>query len=114
MASLLDDENIQHQVLLSICSGLGNYAMGTEDLDLNDFKKQIDCKQAGEYVLGSETLECLKDLKKLLKMDISSSSSSGGGGMFKKLGTWNIVKKHLVPLFLHHAVGKYVPATEKP
>ena len=116
MSNLLENENIQHQILLSICSGLGKVTVIREELDGDgdgyangngngNGNGNVDHRSSREsYELGVETLDCLKDLKKLLKMDVSTPEK----GILKKLGSWNIVKNHLVPLFLHHARGKHV------
>ena len=71
--------------LLSIVSALG----GFEDRETQDGFKRI-------YVPGDEAIDCLRDLKKLLRADDVTSSKFS----FRQLGAWNVLQKDLIPLLL--------------
>lgn len=95
---VLENEQFQYQILLSICSGLGHYAESEDPAVLS--ASPLD----RPYKLGAESIECLRDLKQLLRHDFNSSEKS----IHEKLGTWNIVKNHLLPMFLQFGVGGFV------
>lgn len=69
-----------HSILLAICTALG--------------KKVKD-----EYLLTEDTLECLTDLKRILREDYQSTEKL----IYLKLGEWQIVKNNFVPLIHHHS-----------
>lgn len=71
--------------LLSIVSALG----GFEERETEDGLKRV-------YVPGDEVIDCLRDLKKLLRADDATSSKVS----FRHLGHWKVLQKDLIPLLL--------------
>ncbi|KAJ3350857.1 Topoisomerase 1-associated factor 1 [Entophlyctis luteolus] len=63
--------------LLNICTALGGF-------------------EGDKYIPGDEAIECLRDIKKLLRIDVRSSSRY----TFDVLGEWNFVARDLVPFLL--------------
>ncbi|KAI8832846.1 timeless protein-domain-containing protein [Chytriomyces cf. hyalinus JEL632] len=68
--------------ILNICTALG----GVED---------------GKYVAGDEAMECLRDLKRLLRMDNDTPDRR----VFAVMGEWNVLSRDLVPLLIHSDVN---------
>ncbi len=72
-----EDAAFLHSVLLSLCVGIGHF-------------------ENESFVVGQDSVGSLKDLKRLLKQDFYSSDRNA----FLQLGDWNVIEKHLLPLFL--------------
>lgn len=71
--------------LLSIVSALGGFE-----------EKQTENGFQRVYVPGDEVIDCLRDLKKLLRADDQTSSKFS----FRQLGHWKVLQKDLIPLLL--------------
>ncbi|KAJ3117463.1 Topoisomerase 1-associated factor 1 [Phlyctochytrium bullatum] len=82
-------EALNEKYLLSICMALG----GFEEREVNDDGKAT-VKQV--YVPGDEVMECLKDLKRVLRKDDETEERA----VFLTLGKWQILQNHLVPLLI--------------
>ncbi|KAJ3148043.1 Topoisomerase 1-associated factor 1 [Geranomyces michiganensis] len=82
--------------ILSICAALG----GLEEVDTCVDGVVSSHKQ---YVLGDETLACLRDLKRLLRTDERSKDRT----VVRALGRWKILQTDLLPILrVAHADGK--------
>ncbi|KAJ3274817.1 Topoisomerase 1-associated factor 1 [Terramyces sp. JEL0728] len=73
-------EKIFQNHVLSVCNALGGY-------------------EQDAYVPGDEAYDCLRDLKRFIKMD----ENEGTKNSHFLLGKWNIMTSDLIPLFLHSA-----------
>ena len=71
--------------LLSIVSALG----GFEERETEDGYARV-------YVPGDEVVDCLRDLKKLLRADDATTAKFS----FRQLGHWKVLQKDLIPLLL--------------
>jgi hypothetical protein len=71
--------------LLSIVSALG----GFEERETQTGYQRV-------YVPGDEVIDCLRDLKKILRADDATSSKLS----FRQLGHWKVLQKDLIPLLL--------------
>ena len=71
--------------LLSIVSALGGFE-----------EKETEGGYERVYVPGDEVIDCLRDLKKLLRADDGTSSRFS----FRQLGHWKVLQKDLIPLLL--------------
>lgn len=80
-------------LLLSICSGLGKYKTTGEKSDLKT-----------EYIFDKESFDCLKDLKKIVRYDIQKQNRK----FLRTITEWNVIKNHLIPIFLEHSLGEYM------
>ncbi|KAJ3324945.1 Topoisomerase 1-associated factor 1 [Boothiomyces sp. JEL0866] len=82
MISESDDksEKIFQNHVLSVCNALGGHEQDV-------------------YVPGDEAYDCLRDLKRFIKMD----ENEGAKNSYFLLGKWNIMTSDLIPLFLHAA-----------
>lgn len=58
---------------------------------LGTFKR--DKNQNIEYFIEDDTAECLQDIIRIIKRDDPREREA-----FKKLGEWNVIKKHIVPI----------------
>jgi hypothetical protein len=71
--------------LLSIVSALGGFE-----------ERETEAGFQRVYVPGDEVIDCLRDLKKILRADDVTSSKSS----FRQLGHWKVLQKDLIPLLL--------------
>ncbi|KAJ3050999.1 Topoisomerase 1-associated factor 1 [Rhizophlyctis rosea] len=86
--------------LLEICSALGGY----EEMPGVDYS-HIN----RSYVVGDECIDCLRDLKRMLRQDAETSQHL----VIRKLGNWQIVQKDLIPILkiaVHHENDKLATA----
>ncbi|KAI8821883.1 timeless protein-domain-containing protein [Fimicolochytrium jonesii] len=87
----MDDDTTQRDShLLSICAALGGYE------ESERFVEGVGLVEGRYYVMGDETLACLRDLKKLLRNDQSSKEKT----VLRALGRWNILQTDLIPILL--------------
>jgi hypothetical protein len=63
--------------VLSVCSALGS-------------------KQENEYITGDEAIDCLRDLKRFLRMDEQYKERNA----HLLLGKWNVIQSDLIPLIV--------------
>ncbi|KAJ3135876.1 Topoisomerase 1-associated factor 1 [Geranomyces variabilis] len=83
--------------LLSICAALG----GLEQVDT--YVEGVGIVSQKQYVLGDETLACLRDLKRLLRTDERSKDRT----VVRALGRWKILQTDLLPILrVAHASNK--------
>ncbi|TPX58885.1 hypothetical protein PhCBS80983_g02824 [Powellomyces hirtus] len=83
--------------LLSICAALGGFEV------VETYVAGVGNVSSRQYVMGDETLACLRDLKRLLRNDEQSKEKE----VARSLGRWNILQTDLVPILLAaHAEGK--------
>ncbi|KAG0052952.1 Topoisomerase 1-associated factor 1 [Gryganskiella cystojenkinii] len=75
-------------LLVSTCSALGGFEDRSENAD--------DSSQV--YVMGDECLECLKDIKKFIKLH--GSPGVGDNPVLAFLGNMGILQKDLIPIML--------------
>ncbi|KAI9344804.1 timeless protein-domain-containing protein [Zopfochytrium polystomum] len=71
--------------LLNICHALGGRAR-CDDPTLGSAQTP--------YIPGDEVLECLKDLRKILKLDLATTDKPS----FKTLGEWDVLRLDLLPI----------------
>ncbi|KAJ3024199.1 Topoisomerase 1-associated factor 1 [Thoreauomyces humboldtii] len=99
--------------LLSICAALGGFENVEVDEQGQVVDEAEDVQAAGQperktsfkkmYIMGDETLACLRDLKRLLRSDEQSAERN----VVRALGRWRIVQTDLIPiLLLTHAAGQ--------
>lgn len=80
--------------LVRLCNAVGGFEtkLNDEYEDSNSENSLEKCEQA--YVLGDEGIECLKDLKRLLREDDRTDEKI----LLRKLGTINFLKSDLIPI----------------
>ncbi|RUS31825.1 timeless protein-domain-containing protein [Jimgerdemannia flammicorona] len=83
--------------ILSVCSALGGFE---EFEDENGLLQSV-------YVMGDECLECLKDIKRCIRLDDNYPEKY----ILQALGEWQIFQKDLIPILLLNAEG--IQATEQ-
>jgi replication fork protection complex subunit Tof1/Swi1 len=71
--------------LLSIVSALGGF---------EECETEHGFQRA--YVAGDEVVDCLRDLKKILRADDATFAKAS----FRQLGHWKVLQKDLIPLLL--------------
>ncbi|KAI3637516.1 hypothetical protein MIR68_004165 [Amoeboaphelidium protococcarum] len=76
--------------LSRLCNAVGGYEVMLDPVN--------PMKRVQKYVLGAESKECLKDIKKLLRWDDKTEE----GFLVRKLGEWNFMKTDLIPIFIDH------------
>ncbi|KAJ3040035.1 Topoisomerase 1-associated factor 1 [Rhizophlyctis rosea] len=85
--TMLDqDPEEKEQRLLSICSALGGYE-DTLGVDYTGGERP--------YIVGDEVLDCLRDLKRMLRQDDEISTKRF---VPRLLGKWQILQKDLIPI----------------
>ncbi|KAJ3415201.1 Topoisomerase 1-associated factor 1 [Chytridiales sp. JEL 0842] len=86
----------EEKQLLNICQALGGYV--EDEVVLENGRTTT----VSRYVPGDEVIECLKDLKRILRRD----DDTIGRKVFITLGTWDIMHKDLLPILMTCDVEK--------
>jgi replication fork protection complex subunit Tof1/Swi1 len=85
MSNNVDDDDIFESHLLSICTALGGF-------EATSSKSKDPHRRT--YVPGDEAMDCLRDLKRFLRLD----EEAGRKATAHLLGKFKVLEKDLIPL----------------